>query len=156
MGHGAAERPMAFGWARAPPPPRPEISAAGVASRTSTPAATTRSAYRWMDLDGVDAEVTSPRHLAMDLRVADDAVHLEMVRAYNDFVSEFASHAPTDSAAWRSSRIAASTVHSPRSTGYWSCRHQGIPVRAATQRHLASSPKTMRCGGVACGVRASR
>ena len=49
-----------------------------------------------MDEDGVDAEVLYPTpRLAQAIVATPDAeLHLEMVRAYNDWISEFVAHAP--------------------------------------------------------------
>ncbi len=49
-----------------------------------------------MDQDGVDAEVLfpTPRLSSAIHANTDEAYHLEMVRAYNDWLSEFCAHAP--------------------------------------------------------------
>jgi predicted TIM-barrel fold metal-dependent hydrolase len=48
-----------------------------------------------MDLDNIDAEVLFPSAIHQWVTAArDDQMHLEMVRAYNDFVSEFCAIAP--------------------------------------------------------------
>jgi predicted TIM-barrel fold metal-dependent hydrolase len=49
-----------------------------------------------MDRDGVDAEVLYPTPRLSNAIFAnkDEAYHLEMVRAYNDWLSEFCAHAP--------------------------------------------------------------
>jgi uncharacterized protein len=49
-----------------------------------------------MDADGVDAEILYPTPRLSQGVVAnpDDALHLVMVRAYNDWLSEYVSHAP--------------------------------------------------------------
>ena len=49
-----------------------------------------------MDRDGVDAEVLypTPRLSAAIIAHDDPAYHLAMVKAYNDWISEFVSHAP--------------------------------------------------------------
>jgi len=50
-----------------------------------------------MDRDGVDAEVLypTPRLSAAIIANPDAEYHLAMVKAYNDWISEFVSHAPT-------------------------------------------------------------
>jgi predicted TIM-barrel fold metal-dependent hydrolase len=48
-----------------------------------------------MTADGIDAEVLFPSGIWQWISAApDDELHLELVRAYNDFVSEFAAHDP--------------------------------------------------------------
>lgn len=49
-----------------------------------------------MDADNIDAEVLFPSGIGQWMSgVPDDELHLAMVRAFNDFVSEFASHDPS-------------------------------------------------------------
>jgi predicted TIM-barrel fold metal-dependent hydrolase len=49
-----------------------------------------------MDEDGVDAEVLypTPRLAQAIVATPDPELHLEMIRAYNDWISEFVAHAP--------------------------------------------------------------
>ena len=44
-----------------------------------------------MDIDGVDAEVL---YVGGPLQTADAALHLDSVRGYNRWLSDYASHAP--------------------------------------------------------------
>ena len=72
-----------------------------------------------MDRDGVDAEVLYPTPRLAQGVVANRDVdfHLALVRAYNDWLSEYVAHAPIGSAGSRCSRIAAPTTRSPSSNG---------------------------------------
>ena len=63
-----------------------------------------------MDRDGVDAEVLYPTPRLSQAIIANRDVeyHLAMIRAYNDWLSEYVAYAPERFAGWRCCRTAAS------------------------------------------------
>lgn len=91
-----APAPMPFGWGSCAGKPPESLNRWCRFDELNPGSYDGAARLRELDADGVDAEVLFPSGMVQWLSaVPDDAVHHEMVRAYNDFVSEFASADPS-------------------------------------------------------------